>query len=117
MKGGERFPAELMEGTDMKVWSNGNWIDIEVGQRVFIGQCGSGHTVFGELGTFVRATKKHCVFRSDSGSEVKTPIDSIMRTSGCWQEAGWWVSLNTKREYTPWRPAYWNQKKLELCYK
>jgi len=101
----------------MKVWANASWVDIEVGQRVFIGQCSSGHTVFGELGTFVRATKRHCIFRSDSGSEVKTPINNIMQTSGGWNEEGWWVSLHTEREYIPRRPAYWNAKKLELCYK
>lgn len=101
----------------MKVWSNGNWAEIELGQRVFIGQCGRGHTVYGELGTFIKTTKKHCVFRSDSGSEVKTPIDNITTTSGGWHEAGWWVSLHTEREYTTWRPAYWDQKKREICYK
>ena len=49
--------------------------------------------------------------------EVKTPIDNIMQTSGGWNEEGWWVSLHTEREYIPWRPAYWNAKKLEICYK
>lgn len=101
----------------MKVWDNGKWIELELGHRVFIGQSGRGHTVYGEFGTFIKTTKKHCVFRSDSGSEVKTPIDNIMQTSGGWREAGWWVSLLTEREYTHRRPAYWNQKKCEICYK
>lgn len=100
----------------MKVWSNGSWADIEIGQRVFIGQV-SGNTVFGEPGTFVRTTKRNCVFVSDSGSEVKTPIDNIMLTSGGWHEDGWWVSLHTERDYFPRKPAYWNQKKHETCYK
>jgi hypothetical protein len=106
-----------MEGQDMKVWSNGSWVDIEIGQRVFIGKCGSGWTVIGELGTFVRATKQHCVFRSDSGSEVKTPLEDIMKTSGVWRKEGWWVSLRTEREYVHSQPSYWNERKCELCYK
>lgn len=101
----------------MKVWDNGEWIEIEIGQRVFIGCCGRSHTVYGELGIFVKTTKKHCVFRSDSGSEVKTPIDNIMRTSGGWKKAGWFVSLYIKRGFIPLKPAYWNEKKCDLCYK
>lgn len=116
MKGGELLPAGLMED-DMKVWSNGSWINIEIGQRVFIGQCSHGNAVLGEFGTLAKVTKLNCIFRSDSGSEVKTPVDNIALTSGAWHEAGWWVSLHTEREYIPQRPAYWNPKKCELCYK
>ena len=32
----------------MKVWNCGKFEDIEIGQKVFVGHCGSGHTVFGE---------------------------------------------------------------------
>lgn len=104
----------------MKIWSNGNWFDIEVGQRVFIGRCGSWRNVYGEFGHLERVTTKHVVFVSDSGSVVKTAVDNLNRVSGGFKDR-FFVSLNTDRiegvDYMQERPSYWNQKKLEICYK
>lgn len=100
----------------MKIWSNGEWMDVEIGQRVFIGTCGT-YAPFGELGTLARVTARHCIFRSDSGSEIKTRRDNIMIPSQKWRDAGWWVSLKTDREYIQCRPGYWDAKKCDLCYK
>lgn len=61
----------------MKIYDYGKFENIEIGQKVFIGWCGSGHSVFGEYGTLDRATSRHLVFVTDSGAVVKTKIDNL----------------------------------------
>ena len=73
--------------------------DIEIGQKVFVGHCGSGHTCFGEYGVLERTTKRHLVFRTDSGAVIKTAIDNLHKVVGKAGEQGNFVSLDTEREF------------------
>lgn len=83
----------------MKVWANGKSENIEIGQKVFVGHCGSGHSVFGEYGTLVRTTKMHLVFKTDSGKTIKTAIDNLHQVIGKAGKQGNFVSLITEREF------------------
>lgn len=65
----------------MKLLHHGKIITLNIGDKVFIGRCGSGHSIFGEPGKFVGCTAKHMVFESDSGQVVKTAIDNIWHVS------------------------------------
>lgn len=104
----------------MKIWTYGKWEHIEIGQRVFIGRCGSGRNVYGEFGCFERVTAKHAVFVSDSGSVVKTAIDNLNRVAGGFKDR-YWVSLRIDRvegkDYMQEQPNYWSDKKIALCYR
>ena len=104
----------------MEIWTYGKWEPIEIGQRVFIGRCGSGRNVYGEFGYLERTTARHAVFVSDSGSVVKTAIDNLNKVAGGFKDR-YFVSLHTDRiegrDYMRERPNYWNPKKLESCYK
>lgn len=103
----------------MKIWDSGEWVNIEIGQRVFIGRCGTGTNVYGEFGRFERTTARHAVFVSDSGSVIKTAIDNLYRVAGGFK-GRYWVSLHIDRvegrDYMMERPNYWDSKKRELCY-
>lgn len=79
----------------MKVWYDGHWIDMCVGQVVTVFRCGSGRTVFGELATLTRVTKQHLVFTTDSGATVKTQLDNIHATIGRAKDNGYCVSPKT----------------------
>lgn len=63
-------------------WWRDKFNAFELGQRVFVGHCGSGHTVFGEYGTLTRITDKHLFFTTDSGSTIKTAADNLHKVSG-----------------------------------
>lgn len=83
----------------MKVWWNGKFENIEIGQKVFVGHCGSGHTVFGEYATLERTTTRHLVFKTDSGATIKTAIDNLHQVIGKTGKQGNFVSLATKRDF------------------
>lgn len=76
----------------MKVWNCGEFIDVEIGQRFLIASCGSGRTYFGEYATLTRTTKKHLVFITESGAQVKTSIESLDWVTG--KHAGCFVTPN-----------------------
>lgn len=103
----------------MKIWNNGEWVEIEIGQRVFIGRS-CRFKVHGEFGRFESTTAHHAVFVSDSGSVIKTAIDNLCLVSGGFKRQ-YWVSLDIDRvegrDYMWERPNYWNDRKCELCYK
>lgn len=83
----------------MKIWSNGSYQDIEIGQKVFVGHCGSEHTCFGEYGVLERATTRHLVFKTDSGTVIKTAIDNINNVIGKAGKQGNFVSLRLERDF------------------
>ena len=75
----------------MKIFHNGNYINIEIGQEVTVARCGSGHTKFGEPALLERTTKQHLVFKTESGKTVKCPIDNMSRTVGKANQAGYFI--------------------------
>lgn len=83
----------------MKVWTCGKYENIEIGQKVFVGHCGSGHSVFGEYATLERTTKRHLVFKTESGATIKTAIDNLCQVIGKAGKQGNFVSLITEREF------------------
>ena len=97
----------------MKVWNLGSFIDVEIGQKVLVARCGSGHTYFGEFGKLVRTTKNNLVFETESGAIVKTSIDTL-NTIGKAAKAGYFVSLHIdgREDMIHERVMYWNEKKM-----
>lgn len=87
------------EVNKMKVWSCGKFENIEIGQKVFVGHCGSGRSCFGEYATLERTTTKHLVFRTESGAVIKTNIENIHIVIGRAGKQGNFVSLVTEREF------------------
>lgn len=83
----------------MKVWNNGRFEDMELGQRVFVGHCGSGMAVFGEYGNLERTTKQHLIFKTESGNVIKTKIDNLNNVVGKAGKQGYFVSTKTDREF------------------
>lgn len=83
----------------MKVWSNGKFEEIKIGQKVFVGHCGSGHSCFGEYATLEKATAKYLVFKTESGAVIKTDIENLHKVIGKAGKQGNFVSLATKREF------------------
>ena len=77
-----------------EVYFNGQWLEIKIGTKVFIGRCGSGKTVFGEYGTLTKINKNGLVFTTDSGTKITTKKESLNTTKKCSQ---YFVSLNINR--------------------
>lgn len=103
----------------MKVWSVNGFIEMNIGQRVFVGRRGSGHTVFGEEAVLTGYTRQHLVFTTVSGSTVKTKIDNLCDVVGKAKKERYFVSTRLREagEYITERVSYWNEKKLCLEYK
>ena len=105
----------------MRIWDYGKWVDLEIGQRVFIGKCVGLRSVWGEFGRFERVTKQHAVFISESGSIIKTAIDNLCHVAGGFGREGWWVSPKIDRvegkDFMQRTPSYWNLSKCEICHK
>jgi hypothetical protein len=94
---------------------------IKVGADCFIGQCGSGISVFGENGKVTKITSKYIYCTSESGSVVKYSVEK-QNTIGKWRKNFYFINLNRTRDYNnenvcKMRPSVWNDKKLELEYK
>ena len=56
--------------------------NFKVGDKFFVGNSGSGRTVFGEQATLTKITKLHLVFTTESGTIVKTKIDNLNEVVG-----------------------------------
>ena len=100
----------------MKVWNLGGFIDVEIGQKVLIARCGSGHNYFGEFGKLVRTTKNNLVFETESGAIVKTSIDTL-NTVGKAAKEHYFVSIKVDgreedKNFIHQSVRYWNEKKL-----
>ena len=83
----------------MKVWFNGKYEEIKIGQKVFVGHAGSGRSCFGEYGVLEKATDKHLVFKTESGAVIKTDNDNLHEVIGKAGKQGNFVSLVTEREF------------------
>ena len=81
--------------TNVKVWNNGEWITINKEMEFFIGRCSSGRTIFGENANLFKINKNSLVFKTESGSLVKTDIDSLC-TIGKAKKAGYFISIRSK---------------------
>lgn len=101
----------------MKVFMYGEIKDVNIGDRFFVGHCGSGHSVFGENATLTKVTKQHCVFTTDSGAIVKTKADNIAHTVGKAAKEMYFVSFGERdfesdKDLIHSAVMYWNEKKL-----
>lgn len=85
----------------MKIWNCGSYRELTIGQKVFVGRCGTGRSYFGEYARLARTTKQHLVFVTDSGATIKTAIDNLHRVIGKAGKQGWFVSLNVDRDNDP----------------
>lgn len=100
----------------MKVWFYGEWKEIEIGQKVLVAYCGSGKSYFGEFGKFVKTTKSHMVFETESGAIVKTKIDNIHEVIGKAAKENYFVSLAVEgreddKNFIHQKVRFWNSKK------
>lgn len=99
----------------MKVFANGKLVDVEFGQRFYVGRCGSGRSCFGEFAVLERSTKSHLVFKTDSGAVVKTHLDDL-GTVGKAANSHYFVSMivdgRDTANYIHENVKYWNDKKL-----
>lgn len=103
----------------LRVWKNGKWIEIDSNTEFYVGRCSSGHTVFGEKAKLHKILEKHLVFKTESGSLVKTTIDTLS-TVGKAKNEGYWVGLSDRTNlpnYINEKVKYWNSKKLCFEYK
>lgn len=101
----------------MKVWHCGKYETIEIGQKVLVAHCGSGHSYFGEFGKLVKTTKQHLVFQTESGAQIKTAIDNLHQVVGKAKKVDLWVSLNIEgreddKNFTHSEINFWDEKKM-----
>lgn len=106
----------------MKVWHCGKFENIEIGQKVLVAYCGSGHSYFGEFARLVKTTKQHLVFETESGTQVKTAIDNLHQVVGKAKKADLWVSLNIEgreddKNFTHSEINFWDEKKMRFVKK
>lgn len=97
----------------MKVWNNGKFVEVEIGQKVLVARCSSGKSYFGEFGKIERVTTKHIVVVTDSGAVVKTEIDTL-HTVGKAAKEGYFVSLivDGREDMIHENVKFWNFKKM-----
>ena len=82
-----------------RVWFSGDLITVEIGQKFFVGHCGSGRTVFGEMATLTNINDKHLTFTTDSGAKIRSSADNLHSVSGKAGAQGNFISPITNREY------------------
>lgn len=103
----------------LRVFKLGNWIEINDEMDFYVGRCSSGHTVFGEKAKLHKVLAKHLVFKTESGSLVKTTIDT-MTTVGKAAKENYWVGLGDRTghpNYINECVKFWNDKKCCFEYK
>lgn len=100
-----------------RVFINGKWTTVELGQRVVVATCGSGHSYFGEFGTITKFLNKHIVITTDSGTIVK--VNDWFDTVGKASKNNYWASviIENREDMIPSRVHYWNDKKCCMEYK
>ena len=97
----------------MTLFRFGKMYELDETTELFVGKCGSGHTVFGERAHFTKATKQHLVFTTESGAIVKT--DMYMNTIGKAAKEDYWVGFGDRtndENVIHQNVRYWNHKKL-----
>lgn len=55
----------------IRVFKNGEFVEITENTKCYVGRCSSGHTVFGESAKLYKVLANHLVFITKSGSLVK----------------------------------------------
>lgn len=100
----------------MKVWYNGRFEDVIVGQKVLVARTGSCKTYFGEFATLERKTANHLVFVTESGAVVKTKISNLHEVVGKAGKEGYFVSLKVEgresdKNFISEDVRFWNSKK------
>ena len=105
--------------TTFRVWGAGKSNIMQLGQKVFVGKCGSGTDVYGEYAFLKSATKCHLVFETESGSIIKTSINNLYIVAGRMGKEGWFVSpiIDRDGKFYRQRVYCWNEKNNEMCYK
>lgn len=104
---------------NLRVWKNGKWVEINSEMDFYVGRCSSGRTVFGEKAKLHKVLANHLVFKTESGSLVKTTINTMM-TVGKAAKENYWVGLGDRTNepnYINERVKFWNDKKLCFEYK
>lgn len=76
-----------------KVWNNGSTQEISIGQEVLIFTVGAGRGYLGEFAKLEKGTARHLVFRTNSGTLIRTAKDNLNEVVGKAKKAGCNVSL------------------------
>lgn len=100
----------------MRMWNNGDFTEVKIGQKVLIARCSQGHTYFGEFGKLVKVTAQHSVFVTDSGAVVKTEKDNLHNVVGKAKANNYFVSINVDgrendKNFIRENVMFWNNKK------
>jgi hypothetical protein len=108
---------KYMEVHIMKIFNCGRFEEIELGQKVLVARCGSGHTIFGEFGTITKFTKTQVVVTTDSGTIVKTDLN--LNTIGKANKNDYFVStkVSNRDNLIVSKVHYWNDQKCCMEYK
>ena len=104
----------------MKVWYDGKYIDMEIGQTVTLCRIGGfSQGLFGESGKLERTTKQHMIFVSESGGVIKTKIDNLHHTVGKAYKEGYFVSLKSTEELNVIyeKVRFWDDKRCVFVKK
>lgn len=106
----------------MKTWYLGKFVDVNLGDRFFVGRCSSGRSYFGENATLTKTTSQHMVFTTDSGAIVKTKFNNLAATVGKANANGYWVSIGERHLESDSNlfleeVKYWDSKNLKFVKK
>ena len=103
----------------LKVWKNGTIVEINEEMDFYVGRCGSCHSVFGEKAKLFKVLEKHLVFKTESGSLVKTK-KANMETVGKAKKEGYWIGIGDRtgqKDYYHERVKFYNERKHCFEYK
>ena len=86
--------------------------EVELGQKVVVARCCSGHSYLGEFGTITKFLKKHIVITTESGAIVK--VDECFNTVGKAKKENYWASIviDNRQDMIQENVKYWNDKKV-----
>lgn len=105
----------------MKVWYDGKYLEMSIGQEVTIYCChrGSGQAM-GERAILMQITKRHLIFITDSGAVVKTKLDNLHAVVGHAKECGYCVSPKPIKAFPGIRHEkvrFWDKKSCTFVKK
>lgn len=103
----------------IRVWKNGKYVEINDSIDFYVGRCGSCHSVFGEKAKLYKVLEKHLVFKTESGSIVKTKKET-METVGKAAKERYWVGIGDRtgqKDYYNERVKFYNERKHCFEYK
>lgn len=106
----------------IRVCTNGKYVEINDSMDFYVGRggrCGSGYYVFGEKAKLYKVLEKHLVFKTESGSLVKTKKET-METVGKAAKERYWVGIGDRtgqKNYYHERVKFYNERKCCFEYK